>query len=130
MTKAVFLCASIFALLVADGAAFAAEQSPSGHRAPSNAPSPANSAGQDCDSRLQTLDDSKAEGEERLTEKYKVIDVCAGEYAHDRTIKQLVKECTKFAEQPVLKQQFLADCQLAAFKYANALRDLKAEYKK
>jgi len=30
----------------------------------------------------------------------------------------------------VVKQQFVAECQLAAFKYANALRTLKMEYKK
>jgi len=41
-----------------------------------------------------------------------------------------VKECAKFEEQPVVKQQFVAECQLAAFKYANALRALKMEYKK
>jgi hypothetical protein len=34
------------------------------------------------------------------------------------------------SERPVIKQQFVAECQLAAFKYANALRWLKAEYGK
>jgi len=29
-----------------------------------------------------------------------------------------------------VKQQMVAECQLAAFNYANALRTLKAEYKK
>jgi hypothetical protein len=36
----------------------------------------------------------------------------------------------KDEEQPVVKQQFVAECQLAAFGYANALRTLKAEYRK
>jgi hypothetical protein len=32
-------------------------------------------------------------------------------------------------EQPLLKQQFVAECQLAAFNDANALYTLKAEYR-
>jgi hypothetical protein len=30
----------------------------------------------------------------------------------------------------VVQQQLVAECQLAAFNYANALRTLKAEYKR
>ena len=41
-----------------------------------------------------------------------------------------MKECARYEEQPVLKQQFVAECQLAAFNYANALYTLKAEYRK
>jgi hypothetical protein len=79
---------------------------------------------------MQKLDASNAEGEERLAAKYEVIEFCARQYERDATIKMLVKECAKYAEQPVLKQQFLAECQLAAFAYANALRTLKTEYRK
>ena len=45
-------------------------------------------------------------------------------------IGRLVTECAKYVEQPVVKQQFVADCQLAAFGYANALRALKLEFGK
>ena len=41
-----------------------------------------------------------------------------------------MKECAKYEEQPVLKQQSVAECQLAAFSYANGLRTLKEEYGK
>ena len=119
MVKAFLVSASIFVLVATATPALAG-----GRDASSPAPS------EDCDSRMQKLDASTAEGEERLAEKYKVIDACAGEYAHNATIKRLVSECAKYKEQPVVKQQFLAECQLAAFKYANALRDLKAEYGK
>ncbi len=79
---------------------------------------------------MQTLDASPAEGEERLTEKHLVIEYCASQYKNDKTIERLVKECAKYQEQPVVKQQFVAECQLAAFNYANALYTLKAEYRK
>ena len=46
------------------------------------------------------------------------------------TIERLVEQCAKYEEQPVVKQQFVAECQLAAFGYANALRTLKAEHGK
>ena len=114
MSKAVLVCASVFILVAAAASVRAA----------------APHAKDDCAARIDKLDDSTAEGEERLAEKYKVINFCAGQYARDATIQRLVDACTKYAEQPVLKQQFLAECQLAAFKYANALRDLKAEYGK
>jgi len=114
MTRAALVCASIFVL--------AAAATP--------APAAAQSTKADCAARIDKLENSTAEGEERLAEKYKVINLCAAQYAHDATIKRLADACAKYAEQPVLKQQFLAECQLAAFKYANALRDLKAEYGK
>ena len=84
----------------------------------------------DCEARMQKLEASQAEGAERLAEKNQVIGHCTRQYRNDKTIQALVKECAKFEEQPVLKQQFLAECQLGAFTYANALRTLKAEYRK
>ena len=59
-----------------------------------------------------------------------VIDYCARQYKSDKTIDALVRECAKYEEQPVIKQQFVAECMLAAYNYANALRTLKAEYRK
>ncbi len=92
--------------------------------------SPANSTGADCETRIQKLDASQAEGEERLAEKHAVIEACARQYSNDKTIAALVKECAKYEEQPVVKQQFVAECQLAAFNYANALYTLKLDYGK
>ena len=129
MTKAV-VCTAIFTLVATSAAGLAGAQTASEAPVPRDASSPAGSRDGDCAARIDTLDDSTAEGEERLAEKYKVISFCADQYAHDATIKRLVNACTKYAEQPVVKQQFLAECQLAAFKYANALRELKAEYGK
>lgn len=91
---------------------------------------PAQSAEDDCATRMQKLDASLAEGEERLAEKHLVIEYCARQYKNDKTIERLVDECAKYEEQPVAKQQFVAECQLAAFNYANALYTLKAEYRK
>jgi hypothetical protein len=59
-----------------------------------------------------------------------LIDFCANQYKHDETIQKLVDECAKYEQQPVVMQQFVADCQIAAFGYANALRTLKLEYGK
>lgn len=84
----------------------------------------------DCETRMQKLDASNAEGEERLAEKNDVIEFCATQYTRDKTIQALVSECAKYEEQPVVKQQAVAECQLAAFSYANALRSLRAEYGK
>ena len=98
--------------------------------APVVAPAHAAQAAMDCEARMQKLEASQAEGAERLAEKNEVIGHCAKQYRTDKTIQGLVKECAKYAEQPVIKQQFLAECQLAAFSYANALRTLKAEYRK
>jgi hypothetical protein len=84
----------------------------------------------DCEARIGKLDESNTEGEERLAEKNDVIDFCARQYKQDRTINRLVDACARYEEQPVIKQQFVAECELAAFKYANALRALKMDYGK
>jgi hypothetical protein len=112
MTKA-FLCyLSLAAVVTAAAAAFAGQNK------------------DDCEGRIGKLDASSAEGAERLTEKNLVIDYCARQYKNDKTIDRLVKECARYEEQPVIKQQFAAECMLAAYKYANALYTLKAEYGK
>jgi hypothetical protein len=109
MTRVAIVCAAVFMLFTAAAAGAQAAQP------------------DDCDAKMQKLDASNAEGEERLAEKNAVIDFCGHQYVRDATIKRLVKACAKFEEQPVLKQQFVADCELAAFGYANALRALQAE---
>ena len=91
---------------------------------------PANSAGEDCETRIRKLDASQSEGEERLAEKNEVIGHCAAQYKRDKTIERLVNECAKYEEPAVVKQQSVAECQLAAFNYANALRTLKTDYRK
>jgi hypothetical protein len=127
MTKSVFVCASIVALVIATAPGFAGERIT---HVPRSTASPAAPIEADCETRIQKLDASNAEGQERLDEKHVVIDFCADQYKHDKTIQRLVDECAKYEEQPVVKQQFVAECQLAAFGYANALRTLKAEYGK
>jgi hypothetical protein len=114
MTRCILCCVSFLTLLAATVAAHAAEPI----------------ARNDCEAGITRLDSSQAEGEERLAEKREVIEQCFRQYQRDKTIKGLVAECAKYEEQPVVKQQFVAECQLAAFNYANALRSLKAEYKK
>jgi len=94
-----------------------------------SAASQAKSAEDDCEARMRKLDASPAEGEERLREKNEVIDYCASQYKTDKTIARLVKECAKYVEQPAVKRQFVAECQLAAFNYANALYTLRAAYR-
>ena len=130
MTKCIPYCASILVLVIAGAATCAAEQAAKDApvlRAASSLPSLAKD---DCEPRIRGLDASEAEGEERLTEKREAIDHCVSQYKHDKTIERLVKDCAKYEEQPVVKQQLVAECQLAAFNYANALRTLKAEYRK
>jgi hypothetical protein len=114
MTRAVSIFASLLALVAAATPGLAGEQT----------------AKEDCGSRIQKLDASNAEGEERLDEKNAVIAICTNQYKRDRTIGDLVKACAKYEEQPVIKQQAVAECQLAAFNYAEALRTLKADYGK
>jgi hypothetical protein len=92
--------------------------------------SPADFRENDCETRMRKLDQSPAEGVERLAEKNAAIDYCADQYEKDKTIARLVRECAKYEEQPVIKQQFVAECMLAAYTYANALYFLKAEYGK
>ena len=109
MTRSILCSLSLLALVTAAAPAFAQD---------------------DCEARIAKLDASQAEGEERLAEKNEVIGHCAAQYKRDKTIAALVNECAKYVEQAVVKQQSVAECQLAAFNYANALRTLKAEYRK
>jgi hypothetical protein len=129
MSKPIVVCASMFVLITQTVPALAIEQTAPAVNVSRNALPPGD-AGNDCEARIEKLDASNAEGEERLAEKNEVIDFCDRQYERDHTIKRLIKECAKFEEQPVVKQQSVAECQLAAFKYANALRTLKREYKK
>ena len=115
------LCFISIAAFVAATPVGAAERTAPGKTA-------AQSAGDDCEARIEKLDASKAEGEERLSEKRGVIDACSDQYKRSKTIARLLNACAKYEEQPVVKQQFAADCELAAFRYGNALRALKAEH--
>ena len=130
ITKSFLAWASILALVTATAPAVAGEPTAGATHALRKVASHPKSNEDDCEIRIQKLDASKAEGEERLAEKNEVIDVCISRYKHDKTIERLVKECAKYEEQPVVKQQSVAECQLAAFNYANVLRTLKAEYGK
>jgi hypothetical protein len=130
MTKSVSVCASIIALVTATPPGLAGDRIAGDTRVPRSAASQPASIEDDCETRIQKLDASSAEGQERLDEKHVVIDFCANQYRHDKTIERLVEQCAKYEEQPVVKQQFVAECQLAAFGYANALRTLKAEHGK
>jgi hypothetical protein len=112
MTKATLCCLSVFALITAVDPAYSGQNN------------------DDCEGKISKLDASPAEGEERLREKNLVIDYCARQYKDDKTINRLVSECAKYVEQPVIKQQFAAECMLAAYNYANALYTLRAEYGK
>jgi hypothetical protein len=83
-----------------------------------------------CETRMTKLDASQAEGSDRLAEKNSVIECRGSQYKHDKMIQGLVKECAKYEQQPIIKQQFVAECRLAAYGYANALYALKTEYGK
>jgi hypothetical protein len=109
MTKGIFCCVSIFPLVIAVTSAWSGERNDS------------------CEARMGKLDASQAEGADRLAEKNSVIDYCDKKYKRDQTIQRLVKECAKYEEQPIIKQQFVAECMLAAYSYTNALYALKAE---
>ncbi|MFZ2065428.1 MAG: hypothetical protein WAV27_05555 [Xanthobacteraceae bacterium] len=128
MVGSMLRCVAILALVAAAAPARSGERAVSGRHGPDTGSSPTRSIESDCETSLRTLDASQAEGEERLVEKHAVIDTCASQYKNDKMVRALVKECAKYEEQPVVKQQFVADCQLAAFNYANALYSLKAEY--
>jgi hypothetical protein len=130
MTKSVFVYASIIALVAAVAPGLAGDRIARDTRVPRSAASPPAPIEDDCETRIQKLDASNAEGQERLDEKNALIGFCANQYKHDKTIQRLVAECAKYEEQPVVNQQFVAECQLAAFGYANALRALKAEHGK
>jgi hypothetical protein len=129
MTKSILCCVSIL-VLVAAATPGRSEGQAAKHKPSPNASSQTKSDEDDCEARIEQLDTSKAEGQERLDEKNLVIDTCTKQYRGDKTIARLVKECAKYTEQPVVKQQSVAECQLAAFGYANALYTLKAEYGK
>lgn len=130
MAKSIPCCCLIIALVIAVAPAGHAEQRGDHQRISPPAASPPNPIGDVCETRIRKLDASDAEGEERLAEKNEVIGYCATQYKKDKTIEMLVKECAKYEEQAVVKQQSVAECQLAAFNYANALRTLKTEYRK
>jgi hypothetical protein len=124
MTKSILRCISVLAIVIAAVWAARGEERANNNR---NSPS---AASLDCEARMQKLDASGAEGEERLAEKNDVIGHCTAQYKHDKTIERLVNECAKYEEQAIVKQQSVAECQLAAFNYANALHTLKTEYRK
>ena len=126
----ILCCGALFALVLVAAPAVCAAQAANDTRIVPRSVSRAAPTAADCEARMQKLDASQAEGEERLAEKYRVIDFCDTQYRNDRTIQRLVKECAKYVEQPVVKQQFTADCELAAFGYANALSALKEQYGK
>jgi hypothetical protein len=130
MTNWILCCVSTLALVTAAAPARSGEQAANGKHILPGAVSPTYPAEGDCEAAMQKLDASQAEGEERLAEKHLVIDSCASQYKNDKTIERLAKECAKYEAQPIVKQQFVADCQLAAFNYANALYALKEEYRK
>lgn len=130
MTRSIVCCISILALVAAAAPARAGERSATDEHVLRSPSSLANSTEDDCETRMRKLDASEAEGEERLAEKNVVVDHCASQYKHDKTIDRLVKECAKYEEQPVVKRQFVAECRLAAYNYANALYTLKAGYRK
>jgi hypothetical protein len=125
IARSILCCVAVLALVTVGAPASHGEQ------AVKDKPVSRNAATQDdCETRIRKLDASEAEGEERLAEKNAVIGSCARQYKNDKMIERLVQECAKYEEQPVVKQQFVAECQLAAFNYANALHTLKAEYGK
>jgi hypothetical protein len=107
-----------------------AQQSAGTKRVSPSAVSRANSTGDDCEAWIRKLDASDAEGEERLRVKNDVIEHCDAQYRRDKTIDRLVNECAKYEEQAIIKQQSVAECQLAAYGYANALYTLRAWYRK
>ncbi len=84
----------------------------------------------DCASRMQELYASNAEGEERLAEKNNAIASARRNKGATRRSRRWSTRRAKYEEQPVVKRQAVAECQLAALGYANALRGLKAEYGK
>jgi len=127
MSRGILWCVSILALVTA-AAPFAAAEPTAGDKSVlrSAASTPAQG---DCEARIQRLDASQAEGQERLAEKRAVIDHCFNQYKHDKTIIRLVMDCAKYEQQPVVSRQLVAECQLAAFNYANALQTLREEYR-
>jgi hypothetical protein len=109
MKKSALVCVSVLALVAAIVPAFAVD---------------------DCEIRMQKLELSKAEGQQRLDAKNEVIDFCLSQYKRDKAVQKLINACARYEGQPVLHQQFVAECQLAALNYANALLTLKTEFGK
>jgi hypothetical protein len=130
MTKSFLCCVSVLALVIAAASAGNGEPRASTKRASPSAASLPNSTGENCEARMQKLDSSQAEGEERLREKNEVISHCNAQFKRDRMIERMVDECAKYEEQPIVKQQSVAECELAAFNYANTLYALRADYRK
>jgi hypothetical protein len=130
VANSVVCCVSILTFVTAASAARPAGQGANGKHVLPGAFLQAHSAEGDRQARMRKLDESQAEGEERLVEKNAAIDYCTSQYKNDKTIGKLVKECAKYEEQPVVKQRVVAECQLAAFNYANALHTLKGEFRK
>jgi hypothetical protein len=87
-------------------------------------------AADDCEGLMEKLEASKAEGEDRLAEKNTAIEACANRFKRDKTVDALVKACAKYEEQAVVKMQAVADCQLAAYRYATEFHALKRDYGK
>ena len=113
MTKCTLFCVSLLTLAAATVPARAAGK-----------------AKDSCETRIEKLEVSQAEGAERLAEKNDTVERCDSQYKRDKTVQRLVSECAKYLEQPVIKQLLVTECQISAFKYANALKMLKAEYRK
>jgi hypothetical protein len=81
----------------------------------------------DCESEIDKVEISDAEGQQRRDVMNTAINVCAAQYKRDKKIASLVRECAKYEDQPTVQRQFVAACQVAAFKYANTLYGLKAQ---
>ena len=126
MSRSLLWCVSVVALVAAAAAVRAGE--------PIGVDGPvlriAKITKDDCATRIRKLEASDAEGDERLAEKRETIETCFAQYKNEKAIDRLVKECSKYEEQPIIKQHMVADCQLAAYRYANELRALKAQYRK
>ena len=67
---------------------------------------------------------------ERLAEKRDVIEHCFGQYKHDKTIDRLVNERGKYEATAGREAAVRRRVPARSYKYANALRALKAGYRK
>jgi len=130
MGRCILWCVSILALVEVAAPFGSAEPTASDQSVWRSAASIPGHAEGNCEARIQALDASQAEGEERLREKRAVIELCFDQYKRDKTIVRLVMDCAKYEKQPVVSRQLVAECQLAAFNYANALNALREEYRK
>jgi hypothetical protein len=83
----------------------------------------------DCETKMKKLETSDTEGQQRLDAKNEVIDFCLKQYKRDKAVQNLVDACAKYEGQSVVQQQFVAECQLAALNYANAMLTLKTEFR-